>query len=93
MEMRCGASRADIVRMKGNPNVASGFTIPFNVSEELIGHSNWIYELKHDGFRGILYVDRDQAWLVSRKGKKFRQFNTASRLISAFWKQASLWPE
>ena len=33
-----------------------------------------VYELKHDGFRGILYVDREQAWLVSRKGKKFRQF-------------------
>jgi bifunctional non-homologous end joining protein LigD len=42
---------------------------------EPIGHPNWIYELKHDGFRGILYVDREQAWLVSRKGKKFRQFD------------------
>jgi ATP-dependent DNA ligase len=42
--------------------------------KEPIGHPNWVYELKHDGFRGILYVDRDQAWLVSRKGKKFRQF-------------------
>ena len=40
-----------------------------------IGHPNWIYQLKHDGFRGILYVDRVQAWLVSRKGKKFHQFN------------------
>jgi ATP-dependent DNA ligase len=38
--------------------------------KEPIGHPNWIYELKHDGFRGILYyVDRDQAWLVSRKGR------------------------
>ena len=43
--------------------------------KEPIGHPNWVYELKHDGFRGILYVDRDQAWLVSRKGKKFRQFD------------------
>jgi ATP-dependent DNA ligase len=34
-----------------------------------------VHELKHDGFRGILYVDRDQAWLVPRKGKKFRQFD------------------
>ena len=42
--------------------------------KEPIGHPNWVYELKHDGFRGILYVDRDQAWLVSRKGNKFRQF-------------------
>ena len=47
---------------------------PLTSLKEPIGHPNWIYELKHDGFRGILYVDRDQAWLVSRKGK-FHQFN------------------
>ena len=48
---------------------------PLTSLKEPIGHPNWVYELKHDdGFRGILYVDRDQAWLVSRKGKKFRQF-------------------
>jgi ATP-dependent DNA ligase len=40
--------------------------------KEPIGHPNWVYELKHDGFRGLLYVDREQAWLVSRKGRKFR---------------------
>ena len=48
---------------------------PLTSLKEPIGHPNWIYELKHDGFRGILYVDRDQAWLVSRKGKKFHQFS------------------
>ena len=40
---------------------------PLTSLKEPIGHPNWIYELKHDGFRGILYVDREQAWLVSRK--------------------------
>ena len=44
-------------------------------SLEPIGHPNWVHELRHNGFRGILYVDREQAWLVSRKGKKFRQFD------------------
>jgi ATP-dependent DNA ligase len=34
--------------------------------KESIGNPNWIYELKHDGFRGILYVDREQAWLERR---------------------------
>jgi ATP-dependent DNA ligase len=48
---------------------------PLTSVKEPIGHPNWIYELKHDGFRGILYVDRDHAWLVSRKGKKFNQFD------------------
>jgi bifunctional non-homologous end joining protein LigD len=47
---------------------------PLTSVKEPIGHPNWVYELKHDGFRGILYVDRERAWLVSRKGKKFRQF-------------------
>jgi bifunctional non-homologous end joining protein LigD len=47
---------------------------PLTSVKEPIGHPNWVYELKHDGFRGILYVDREQAWLVSRKAKKFRQF-------------------
>jgi hypothetical protein len=32
--------------------------------KEPICHPNCIYELKHDGFRGILYVDRDQAELL-----------------------------
>jgi|SRR5262252_4674000 len=48
---------------------------PLTSVKEPIGHPNWIYELKHDGFRGVLYVDRDQTWLVSRKGKRFRQFD------------------
>jgi ATP-dependent DNA ligase len=31
---------------------------PLTSVKEPIGHPNWVYELKHDGFRGILYVDR-----------------------------------
>ena len=31
-----------------------------------IDHPNWLFELKHDGFRGTLYVDRDRGWLRSR---------------------------
>src|SRR6516162_465741 len=40
-----------------------------------IDHPNWLYELKHDGFRGMLYVDRDRAWLRSRKGNEMQLFN------------------
>jgi bifunctional non-homologous end joining protein LigD len=48
---------------------------PLTSLKEPIGHPNWVYELKHDGFRGILYVDREQAWLISRNGNKFRRFD------------------
>jgi hypothetical protein len=29
----------------------------------------------------VLYVDRDHAWLVSRKGKKFHQFDPLLKQI------------
>ena len=39
--------------------------------KEPIGHPNWVYELKHNGFRGVLYVVRGSApgchsWLASQ---------------------------
>ena len=37
------------------------FPISLTPVKEPIGHPNWIYELKHNGFGGVLYVDRDQA--------------------------------
>ena len=55
---------------------------PLTFLKEPIGHPNWVHEVKHDGFRGILYVDRDQAWLVSRKGKKFRQFDPLLKQVT-----------
>jgi len=60
---------------EGNTMLPQISPAPLTSLKEPIGHPNWIYELKHDGFRGVLYVDREQAWLVSRKGKKFRQFD------------------
>jgi len=41
-----------------------------------MGHPNWLHELKYDGFRGLLYKDRDNTWLVSRKGYRFKRFQS-----------------
>ena len=38
-------------------------------------HPEWIFELKHDGFRGMAYVSDGQCQLVSRNGNVFRRFN------------------
>jgi bifunctional non-homologous end joining protein LigD len=51
-----------------------------------IDHPNWLYELKHDGFRGMLYVDRDRAWLRSRKGNEMRRFDAVSQQIRTLLK-------
>ena len=51
-----------------------------------IDHPNWLFELKHDGFRGMLYIDRDRAWLRSRKGNEMRRFDAVSQQIRTLLK-------
>src|SRR3979411_993409 len=40
---------------------------PFN-------HSEWIFELKYDGFRALAYLNRGKGWLVSPNGHPFASF-------------------
>jgi bifunctional non-homologous end joining protein LigD len=35
---------------------------------------NWVYELKHDGFRALAYLDQGQCRLVSRNGNEMKRF-------------------
>jgi bifunctional non-homologous end joining protein LigD len=35
---------------------------------------DWVYELKHDGFRALAHVDGHRCTLVSRNGHVYRQF-------------------
>ena len=37
--------------------------------------ADWLFEPKFDGFRGLLYIDRDEATLVSRRGLLFKRFS------------------
>ena len=59
---------------------------PLTATKVPSDHPNWLYELKHDGFRGMLYVDRDRIWLRSRKGNEMRRFNALSQQIRALLK-------
>ena len=42
--------------------------------KEPIDNPNWLYEIKHDGFRGVLHMDQEEAWIMSRKGYRFKRF-------------------
>src|SRR5690242_18994527 len=37
-------------------------------------HPDWRYEIKWDGFRALLYSDKDGVRLVSRNGNVFKSF-------------------
>jgi bifunctional non-homologous end joining protein LigD len=35
---------------------------------------NWIFEMKHDGFRALALIEKGHCWLVSRRKHKFQAF-------------------
>jgi bifunctional non-homologous end joining protein LigD len=41
---------------------------------EPFSHPDWLFELKHDGFRGLLHFDNNGVRLVSRNGSVFKSF-------------------
>jgi len=59
---------------------------PLTRMKQPIDHPNWLYELKHDGFRGMLYVDHERAWFRSRKGNEMRRFNALGQQIRPLFK-------
>lgn len=38
-------------------------------------HPAWVFELKYDGFRALLYLDRGRAKIVSRNGNHMKRFD------------------
>jgi bifunctional non-homologous end joining protein LigD len=46
-------------------------------------YQDYVFELKHDGFRAIAYVDRDGTRLVSRRGNVYRSFPGLCAAIQA----------
>lgn len=45
-------------------------------------HSDWIFELKYDGFRALALVENGRAQLVSRNGHPFASFAGLAKLIA-----------
>jgi bifunctional non-homologous end joining protein LigD len=46
-------------------------------------HPDWLYEIKHDGFRALAYLERGQCQLVSRKGHVYKRFGELTEHIAA----------
>ena len=45
-------------------------------------HPDWVFEIKHDGFRGLAYVEGDHARLLSRRGNGYKSFGELSSWIA-----------
>jgi bifunctional non-homologous end joining protein LigD len=46
-------------------------------------HPDWLFEIKHDGFRALAYVRNGECRLVSRKGNTYQRFSPLSVQIVA----------
>src|SRR5205085_1017301 len=46
-----------------------------------LNHPDWIFEIKHDGFRALAHVEGGECQLVSRNGNAFRTFSELSAWI------------
>src|SRR5215208_705059 len=49
---------------------------------EAFDHPDWLFELKHDGFRALAYVDGHHCRRVSRRGHTFGKFNLLTQEIA-----------
>jgi bifunctional non-homologous end joining protein LigD len=45
-------------------------------------HPDWIFELKHDGFRAVAYVEAGACQLVSRKSITYKSFPTLGKALA-----------
>jgi len=49
-------------------------------------HRDWIFEIKHDGFRALAYVQDTQCTLVSRKAHEYKSFQLLREELVRFIK-------
>jgi ATP-dependent DNA ligase len=48
--------------------------IPLGCAREPFSHSEWVFEVKWDGFRSLVHIDRGVCRLISRTGNQFKSF-------------------
>ena len=57
--------------------------MPLGRARAAFSHSDWMYEIKWDGFRALAYVENGVCRLVSRNGNVFKSFPDLTAAIAA----------
>src|SRR5262245_123464 len=50
--------------------------------QEIVDSREWVYEVKHDGFRALAYLDGGRGRFVSRNGNEMKRFADLAALIA-----------
>jgi hypothetical protein len=57
--------------------------MPLKRRREPFSHPDWLFELKHDGFRALAFIQNGNCQLVSRNGNEFKNSSFGSDNASA----------
>jgi len=49
---------------------------------DLFESAEWVYEVKHDGFRALAYLNSDGCRLISRRGNQMKRFSDLAASIA-----------
>jgi bifunctional non-homologous end joining protein LigD len=52
--------------------------------------AEWIFELKHDGFRSLAYVEDGKCRLVSRRRNQYKSFETLRDVLAGLKAQSAI---
>ena len=63
--------------------------MPLKRHREPFSHADWLFELKHDGFRALAFVQDGKCRLVSRNGNDFKSFTNLCAAIPKHLKAKS----
>src|SRR4051794_30199011 len=55
--------------------------MPLKRRPDAFSHPDWLYELKHDGFRALAFVENGRCRLISRNGNAFSAFASLNESI------------
>jgi bifunctional non-homologous end joining protein LigD len=56
---------------------------------DAFSHPDWVFEIKHDGFRSLAYVEAEHARLLSRRGNPYKSFGELAGWIGRHLKVES----
>jgi ATP-dependent DNA ligase len=59
--------------------------IPTRVAA-LFDHPDWIFEMKHDGFRALSHISDGCCDLISRKNNTYKSFGPLRKSADAQWR-------
>src|SRR3954469_9785158 len=55
--------------------------MPLKRQHEPFSHSDWLFEIKHDGFRALAFIENGSCRLLSRNDNYFQSFSDLAKAI------------